>query len=46
MLKADLKYATKYSKMVKPNRVYVPGDIIDKTLVDTERRYAFNDIDV
>lgn len=45
MLKADLKYATKYSKMVKPNRVYVPGDIIDKTLVDTECRYAFNDID-
>ena len=26
MERADLKYVTKYSKIVKPNRVYVPGD--------------------
>jgi len=43
MLRADLKYVTKYSEMVKPNRVYVPGEIIDKTLCDLEERYAFND---
>ena len=41
-LKADLKYSTKYLEMVKPNRVYVPGDLIDKTLNDTEKHYAFN----
>lgn len=42
-LKADLKYSTKYLEMVKPNRVYVPGDIIDKTLCDLVKHYAFND---
>ena len=41
-LKGDLKYATKYLEMVKPNRVYVPGEIIDKTLIDEEKHYAFN----
>ena len=43
MKEANLKYVTKYSKMAKPNRVYVPGDIIDKTLIDEEEHYAFND---
>lgn len=41
-LKGDLKYATKYLEMVKPNRVYVPGEIIDKILIDEEKHYAFN----
>lgn len=42
-LKADLKYSTKYLDLVKPNRVYVPGELIDKTLCDTVEHYAFND---
>ena len=41
-LKADLKYSTKYLELAKKNRVYVPGDIIDKTLIDKEKHYAFN----
>lgn len=43
MEKADLKYVTKYSKIVKMNRVYVPGDRISKTWKDLEEHYAFND---
>lgn len=43
MKKADLKYVTKYSKLNKPNRVYVPGKIINKTWSDKENKYAFND---
>ena len=43
MLRADLKYATKYAKMVKPNRVYVKGDMIDDVWRDEEQIYAFND---
>lgn len=42
MKEANLKYVTIYSNMVKPNRVYVPGEYIDKTLVDNEKHYAFN----
>ena len=42
-LKADLKYSTKYLELDKPNRVYVPGELIDKTLCDVEEHYAFND---
>ncbi|MCD8208690.1 MAG: ribonuclease H-like domain-containing protein, partial [Bacteroidales bacterium] len=42
MKRADLKYITKYSKIAKKNRVYVPGKIINDTWVDTEKRYAFN----
>lgn len=45
MEKADLKYVTKYSKIVKINRVYVPGDRISKTWKDLEQHYAFNDSD-
>lgn len=41
-LKADLKYSTKYLDLVKNNRVYVPGGLIDKTLIDLEKHYAFN----
>lgn len=42
---ANLKYSAKYLEVVKPNRVYVPGDIIDKTLIDETPSYAFNDAD-
>ena len=45
MLRADLKYATKYAKMVKPNRVYVKGDMIDTIWKDERMVYAFNDED-
>ncbi len=45
MLRADLKYATKYAKMVKPNRVYVKGDLIDDVWRDEREVYAFNDED-
>lgn len=41
--KGDLKYATKYLKMVKPNRVYIPGDKITELSNDYEKNYAFND---
>lgn len=44
MKKADLKYVTKYSKLNKPNRVYVPGKIINTTWSDTDLNYAHNDI--
>ena len=39
----NLKYATKYLDLTKKNRVYIPGHLIDTTLVDTEQHYAFND---
>lgn len=42
MKKADLKYITKYSKLAKPNRVYVPGKIINKIWSDQTLTYAFN----
>lgn len=42
MKKADLKYVTKYSKLVKPNRVYIPGKMINKTWEDNTQTYAFN----
>lgn len=45
MKKADLKYVTKYSKLNKPNRVYVPGDKIEKVYRDVENQYAFNEKD-
>lgn len=45
MLKADLKYVSKYSKIVKPNRVYIPGDKINSTLNDHINKYAFNNTD-
>lgn len=45
MERADLKYVTKYSKIVKPNRVYMPGDKIAIVSTDLEKHYAYNDID-
>ena len=41
--KADLKYITKFAKLNKPNRVYVPGKIINDTWCDTSETYAHND---
>ena len=42
--KADLKYITKFSKLNKPNRVYVPGKIIGTTWSDLTPTYAFNNV--
>lgn len=42
MKKADLKYVTKYSKLNKKNRVYVPGKIINSTWADIKNEYAFD----
>ena len=42
MLKADLKYVTKYLSLNKPNRVYVPGDKINKTWLIETPEFAFN----
>lgn len=42
MLKADLKYVTKYLSLNKPNRVYVPGDKINKTWLIETPDFAFN----
>lgn len=42
MKKADLKYVTKYSKLKKPDRVYIPGDKIVRTWNDIENSYALN----
>ncbi len=41
--KADLKYITKFAKLNKPNRVYVPGKVINDTWIDEKKRYAHND---
>lgn len=43
--KADLKYISKFLGIKKDNRVYVPGQDIDKILIDTINKYAFNDVD-
>jgi DNA polymerase elongation subunit (family B) len=45
LTKAGLKHVTKFSKINKENRVYVEGNIISKTYLDIENKYAFNDID-
>lgn len=45
MLFSNLKYVTKYSKIVKPNRVYVPGDKISEYWNDTTHRFLFNEED-
>ena len=45
MERADLKYVTKYSKIVKPNRVYMPGDKIAQVSTDLVKHYAYNDTD-
>ena len=41
MLFSNLKYVTKYSKIVKPDRVYVPGDRISEIGADKKHLYAF-----
>jgi len=43
MKKATLKYVTKYSKINKKNRVYVPGKIITDTWNIIDPVFAFND---
>ena len=45
MKSASLKYATKYLDLKKPNRVYVPGNIITKTWNVTTESYAFRERD-
>lgn len=44
-LKATLKYSTNYLGLKKDNRVYTPGEEIDKILTDETNQYAFNDTD-
>ena len=41
--KAGLKYITKFSKIAKPNRVYVDGNLIHKTWSDRKNDYYLND---
>ena len=45
MLFSNLKYVTKYSKIVKHDRVYVPGDRISEIWNDKECHFAFNEND-
>ena len=45
MKSASLKYATKYLDLKKPNRVYVPGNIITKTWNVLDDKFAFRDTD-
>lgn len=45
MKSAGLKYVTRYAKIQKPNRVYVPGKYIGATWRDMSKSYAFNDTD-
>jgi DNA polymerase elongation subunit (family B) len=45
MKEANLKYVTKYSKLNKPNRIYVPGDKIKTTYHDIDHLYALNNTD-
>lgn len=40
---ANLKYATRYLDLKKPNRVYVPGNEISTVWHVTDKEYAFND---
>jgi len=41
---ANLKYITKYSKINKENRVYVPGKKINTVWEDLTETYAFNNL--
>jgi DNA polymerase elongation subunit (family B) len=38
-----LKYITQFSDIAKPNRVYVKGDKINSTWLDSVNQYAFNE---
>lgn len=42
--KADLKYISKFLKINKPNRVYIPGKMINDLDMDESASYLFNDI--
>lgn len=41
MASSGLKYVTKYSNIVKPDRVYIPGDKISEIWNDTSHRFMF-----
>jgi DNA polymerase elongation subunit (family B) len=41
MKKSGLKYVTQYLELKKPNRVYVPGDKINKTWAITDEIFGF-----
>ena len=41
MLFSNLKYVTKYSKIVKVDRVYVPGERISEIWNDSRKRFAY-----
>ncbi|KAA6339622.1 hypothetical protein EZS27_012453, partial [termite gut metagenome] len=43
MKKADLKYVTKYLKLNKPNRVYIPGNKISTIWHILEEKFALNE---
>ena len=45
MKSSNLKYVTKYLKLKKPNRVYVPGDKITSTWNVQDKVYGFSDTD-
>ncbi len=45
MKSASLKYTTKYLNLNKPNRVYVPGNIITKVWNVIDENYAFRETD-
>lgn len=39
----SLKYITKYSKIAKPNRVYIQGDMLYTTWAEEDSYYYYND---
>lgn len=43
MLFSNLKYVSKYSDLIKEDRVYIPGDKISEIWNDTVRMFAIND---
>jgi hypothetical protein len=43
--KTSLKYITTFAKAAKPNRVYVPGDLLHTTWADEVNTYYLNDTD-
>lgn len=43
MLFSNLKYVSKYSELIKEDRVYIPGDKISDIYNDKNRKFAIND---
>lgn len=43
MLFSNLKYVSKYSDLIKEDRVYIPGDKISDIWNDNDRKFAIND---